>query len=635
MARILVELAPDLNAQEGEAKLPAYRNFVLVPGKKAKLATRLKLATNKPIAGTHLLATRVKLAPRLALIWLLTLIFLAQSNAALAQGFTRPKLVLLLIVDQFSYNYLSRYQDKFSSGGVRMLLDRGASFTHCQYENANTQSAVGHSIIATGAYPWATGIVGDVWYDRRKSHSISCVTDDAQQLVGSNGPSGGTHNMQGTTIGDQMKLASNGRSKVITISLRDSSALLLGGRLANAAYWWDTRTGSFVTSSQYGREMPTWVKTFNDQHYADKYLGKPWQRLMPETQYTSSTRDDYPYERGITGDGKQFPHVISGGLTVPGEAFYEAFAMTPFANQMVCDLAREAMDKENLGLHTDPDLLAVSFTANDLLGQAFGPYSQESEDLMLRLDQSLAAFFQYVDQKLGLDNCLIVVTSDHGVCPVPEFMKERGMDAGRIDPKAFKSTLDAALDARLGQEDWIEDFEPPQLYLNLNAIDKEKYRQPDVEALTAKIAHSVPGVGEVCTAVQFFTNQLPSGPLTNAIKKDYYWGRSGELFVTPKPGYIFISEANGTTSGSPYNYDTQVPLIMAGRGVQQGRFGHTSSPADIAPTIAALLGIEPPSISEGRVLWEALQTTSVSRQRVQMEPPPEQVVPPTNPRKRR
>ena len=432
-----------------------------------------------------------------------------------------------------------------------------------------------------------------------------------------------------------MKLASNGRSKVITMSLKDSSALLLGGRLANAAYWWDTKTGNFVTSSQYGREMAAWATSFNDQHYADKYLGKPWQRLLSETQYTSSTRDDYPYERGIPGDGNKFPHVISGGLQSPGEQFYNAFAMTPFANQMLCDLAKDAIERESLGLHTDPDLLAISFSANDLLGQAFGPYSQESEDMLLRLDQSISGLFQYLDGKLGLDNCLIVLTSDHGVCPIPEFMKERGMESGRIDPKVFKSSLDSALDARLGQEDWIEEFDPPSVYLNLNAIDKEKYRQPDVEALAAKIAHSLPGIDEVCTAVQFFTNQLPSGPVVAAIKKDYYWGRSGELVVTPKPGYIFSTESNGTTSGSPFNYDTQVPLIMAGPGVQSGRYGQSSSPADIAATITSLLGIEPPSLSEGRVLSEAVQLRPAVQVHQQFNDTPPVVTPPPVVKKKR
>ncbi|HEY9731115.1 MAG TPA: alkaline phosphatase family protein [Drouetiella sp.] len=562
----------------------------------------------------ELLRASQKTAKRLQVAALGLLLTAAQTSPVQAQSSpTRPKLVLLLVADQFSYNYIPRYLDKFTSGGIKLLMDRGATFTNCKFANASTQSAVGHSIIATGAYPWATGIVGDDWYDRRKNKSISAVSDDAMKIVGGTAPGSSSHYMQGTTIGDQMKLATNGRSKVITISLADRAALLLAGKLANGAYFWDTKTGAFVTAAQYGTDLAGWAQTFNDQHYADKYLGKQWQRLLPETQYTASTHDDYPHERGIPGDGKQFPHTITGGANGPGEAYYSAFAMTPWSNQMICDFAREAIDKESMGMHTDPDLLAVSFSAGENLGNAFGPYSQEVEDLTLRLDQSISGLIQHVDQKVGLDNCLIVFTADHGIAPIPEFLKERGLDSSRIDVKNFKTALDTQLRSRLGQEDWIEAFEPPNLYLNLNAIDRQKYRQPDVEALSAKMAHSIAGVGEVYTAAQFFTNQVPSGPLMDAVRKSYYWGRSGELFVMPRPGHIFISESTGTGTGSPYNYDTQVPLIFSGSNVQNGRFGQSSSPADIAPTITNLLGIEQPSLCEGRVLTEALSGSSRSR----------------------
>jgi len=549
----------------------------------------------------------------LGLLLLVTLILPACAPVYAQSTPTRPKLVVLLVADQFSYNYIPRYLDKLTSGGIRLLMDKGATFTNCKFTNAGTQSAVGHSIIATGAYPWCTGIVGDNWYDRRKNKPISAVSDDAMKIVGGAASGSSSHYMQGTTIGDQMKLATNGRSKVITISLADRSALLLAGKLANGAYWWDTKSGAFITAAQYGSELTGWVQAFNDQHYADRYLGKQWQRLLPENQYTASTHDDYSHERPIPGDSTQFPHTITGGANAPGEAFYNAFAMTPWSNQMLCDFAKEAIDKESLGMHTDPDLLAISFSAGELLGGAFGPYSQEVEDLTLRLDQSISGLIQNLDQKVGLDNCLIVFTSDHGIAPIPEFLKDRGLDASRIDVKNFKTTLDAQLDSRLGAEDWIESFEPPNLYLNLSAIDRQKYRQPDVEALTAKMAHSIAGVGEVYTAAQFFTNQLPSGPLMDAARKSYYWGRSGELFVMPRPGHIFISETTGTATGSPYNYDTQVPLVISGSNVLNGRFGQSSSPADIAPTITNILGIEQPSLCEGRVLTEALSGNSRGR----------------------
>ncbi|HEY9787404.1 MAG TPA: alkaline phosphatase family protein, partial [Candidatus Obscuribacterales bacterium] len=284
---------------------------------------------------------------------------------------SRPRLVLLLVADHFSYNYLSRYQDKLSSGGLRFLAEHGAVFTNCRLQNATTQNACGQAAISTGANPWLSGIVGDEWYYHR-AKTVTAVEDESARLVGGNGPGSSLNRLMSTTIGDQMKLSTNGRSKVISISLRDSSALLLGGVLANYALFWDTRIGNFVTSSIYGTDLPGWVKAFNDQHYADRYFGKPWQRSLPETEYTASTRDDYPHEKILDGDGRQFPHVITGGARAAGEQFYKAFAMTPWANQMVGDLAREAIEREFLGQHPEPDLLAVSFSAGDFLNAAYG-----------------------------------------------------------------------------------------------------------------------------------------------------------------------------------------------------------------------------------------------------------------------
>lgn len=523
---------------------------------------------------------------------------------------SQPKLVLVLVVDQFSYDYLTRFADKLSPGGFRFLQQRGAFFTNCKYKQATTLTAVGHSVIASGAYPWSSGIVANEWYDRRRSTEIPAVYDEAVQPVGGSGAGASARALMGSTIGDELKLATNGRSRVFSVSIKDRSALFLAGKMANGAFWFDTRTGAFVTGSQFGATLPGWVKTFNDQHYADKYFGKAWQRLLPETEYSASTRDDYQYEGVLPGDGRQFPHVVTGGLTAVGDAFYHAFTVSPWANQMVCDVAKEAIEQEGLGQHPDADYLAVSFSSVDLVGHLYGPHSQEAEDTFLRLDQSLANFLQFVNAKVGLNKCVIAVTGDHGVLPIPELLKERGqargIDSGRIDAKAFKTLLDSALDGRLGAQDWISSFCPPNLYLNLAAIDKEKYRQPEVEALAAKLAHSIPGIGDVYCASQLFSNQLPNGPYVDAVKKSYYWGRSGELYVIPRPGWIFSGEPVGTSHGTPYSYDTQVPLILFGTQIQGGKFGTDSSPADIAPTVSAILNINMPSLCEGRVLQEAL-----------------------------
>lgn len=518
----------------------------------------------------------------------------------------QPKLVVLLMVDQFNYNYLARYQDKFANGGFRLLMDNGANFQNCRYKQATTLTAVGHSVVSAGAYPWSTGIVANNWYDRRKEKEVESTADESVQLIGGNGVGASAKALLGTTIGDEMKLATNGRSKVISCSLKDRAALFMAGKSANSAYWWDERTGNFVSSSQFGVQLSDWVRVFNDRKIPDSYFSRPWQRLLSDSSYLASTRDDYTYEHAIPGDGRQFPHVITGGASACGQQYYSAFAASPFANQMLADFAKEAVDKEGLGQHQDPDLLAISFSATDLVGHAFGPDSQETEDMILRLDQTLANLFQYLNQRIGMDKCLIVLCADHGVMPIPELLKERGLEAGRIDPKSFKTLLDSALDQKLGNDDWISSFQPPNLYLNLNTIDKQKYRQPDVEALAAKLSHSIAGVGDVYTAFQFFMNQLPSGPHAQAAQKSYYWGRSGELYIMPKPGYIFSSEPTGTSHGSPYGYDAQVPLLIMGPAVQAGRYTNDASPADIAPTIAAFLGINAPSQSEGRVLTECV-----------------------------
>lgn len=542
-----------------------------------------------------------------AFLTLLVLICLGINSIcppALAQASqsARPKLVLLIVADHFSYNYLSRYQDKLSSGGLRYLMEHGANYTNCRLSYATSQNACGQAAISTGANPWLSGIVADEWYVPKKNRVMSATADDTYHLVGASGQGASSMRLVGTTIGDQMKLATNGRSKVVACSLRDTSALMLAGVLANGAFWFDRTTGNFVTSSQYSVDLPAWAKAFNEQRYADKYNGKPWQRSLPETEYGASTRDDYPYEKAEAGWSKTFPHTISG----QGEAFYNAFAMTPWANQMTCDFAKEAIEKEFLGQHNEPDMLCLSLAAGDHLTQSFGPYSQEAEDLVLKMDQSLSSLFQVVDQKVGLNNTLIVFTAAHGTMPIPEFLKERRMNTGKIDPKTFKNLLDSALDSQIAPDDWIDEFSPPNVYLKLETLEKQKVRQADVEAVAAKLAKSIAGVGDVLCRHQLILNQVQSGGNAEAQRRSYYWNRSGELLIYPKPGYVFASETAGTGSGSPFAYDTQVPLILCGSSIRAGRFSQTVSPIDIAPTVTSILGIEAPSLCEGSGLSDAI-----------------------------
>lgn len=533
-----------------------------------------------------------------------------------------PRLVVLIVADQFPYSYLERYKNRLSQGGFRFLLEQGANFTNCKYQCATTHAACGHSVISSGAYPWSTGVVGNSWYSRGSKKAKYPTGDNSSNLVGANGTAGGLKYVAGTTMGDQLKLATNGRAKVFSASVDQSSSLLLAGQLASHAFWMDPKTGNMVSSSKYGSTLPGWAKSFNDQHIPDRYIGKPWQRLMPESQYGASTRDAYGRERALPGDGKRFPHIINRGADSENGSYYSNFAMTPFANQMVLDFARSMIEKERLGQHTDSDLVSIGLTAGEKLTQHFGPYSQETEDLVLRMDRSLESFFQFLETQVGLKNCLIVFTASHGSPAIPEFLGERGMTAGRIDPKIFTTFLDSKLDSQVGEEDWIDAFYPPNLYLNFNAMDNQKVRQPDVESLVSKIAHSVPGIGNIVTAWQLYTNQPPNGPNTSAVRRSYYFGRSGELFVMPKPGFVFTEKSDGTGYGSPYSYDSQVPLILYGAGIKPGKFGTTTSPADISATVAGLLSIETPSLCEGRALHEAFaQVTGPPLPRVKPQAP--------------
>lgn len=488
-------------------------------------------------------------------LFLTCLILLAQTFSQGAWSQTpqssHPKLVVLLIADQFPFNYLTRFRDKFTPAGLLRLMDNGAYFTDCRFQQATNQTACGQSVIATGAHPWATGIVADNWYDRKHGKLISATAapDGAQNTTGS------SRQLVGTTIGDELKLCSNGRSKVFTVAVKDSDAQLLAGKLADSAFWIDSRSGSFVGSSQYEFDSASTNKALS---------GQSWNSAGP--------------------------------LDIGNQR----------TNQAVADFAKGLIAQEKLGQDNDTDFLGLNFSATETITRRYSPYSPECEELIGKLDETIGNLLQYLDQKVGINNCVIVFTADHGVAPVPEALREKGGDAGRIDPKSFKIQLNNALCTRLGKDEWIEEFEPPNLYLNLNTIDRQQRRQPDVEALTAKLAHSIVGTGEIYSAFQFFLNQVPNGPLTEAVRKSYFWGRSGELFIVPKPGYVFTSEIAGTAAASPYTYDSHVPLFILGNSIKAARYSEPVSPVDIAPTITNILGISPPPMCEGRVLYEIL-----------------------------
>jgi predicted AlkP superfamily pyrophosphatase or phosphodiesterase len=539
---------------------------------------------------------RIQLSIVLAAIFCSSLftVALAQSNSATA----RPKLVIFLVADQFASNYLSLCLSKSQANGFRRLLDNGANFTACHYSSATNQTASNLAVIASGAYPWSSGIIGNQWYDRHKQKVMKATTgENAASSSDENTKPGNIHALAGTTIGDELKIATSGLSQVITVAGCDQDAILLAGKLADKSYWWDHHSGVFVSPAHFGKDLPAWAQTFNSQHNSSQYSGKTWQPLSQDS-LTNQTSADY----GSPSD-KNFARTADNSH----------FIATPWANQLVIDFARQVISEESLGQHESPDMLGINFPSFEAVSKSYGDYSPESLDLVLRFDQSLADFLQFLDRKIGINNCLIVFTACRGAGQSPDFLRAHEMEANTVDAKTFREQLNSALCSRLGNANWIEAFEPPNIYFNLNTIDHSNYHQPDIEKMASKLGRSIPGTAEIYGAFQFFMNEVPSGPLTEAVRKSYFWGRSGELYVIPKPGFAYMSEIDGTSSGSPYNYDTQVPLIFSGGGVKPGTYATPADPDDIAPTTANILGICSPALAEGHVLSEGLSSRERAR----------------------
>ncbi|MBI3425016.1 MAG: alkaline phosphatase family protein [Acidobacteria bacterium] len=525
------------------------------------------------------------------------------------------KLVVGIVIDQFRYDYLQRFADQFSAGGFRRLLNGGAVFTNANYPQTPTYTACGHAMFMTGSVPATNGIIGNEWYDRASGKTITSVSDDKAQFKSLGGKPGARaaapHKLLGSTLGDELRLATAGQAKVVGISFKDRSAILPAGKRPNGAYWFDADTGTLTSSTYYFNDLPDWVKQFNQAQRPDKYFGAKWEKLLPEAAYQRSAPDDAAYEKKARY-GSTFPYIINGGEEKPGPKFYTQFEITPYANEYLANFAKAAIENEGLGADDTTDLLTISFSANDLLGHLYGPYSQEVQDLTLRTDRTLADLFAYLDKKIGLDNVLIALTADHGVAPIPEQVQEIG-HGGRISAKAVTDAVQNALAQRFGEDKWVLNFGNGNVYLDETVIERRKLDAAEVERAAQTAVLAVPGIAECLTRSQLLKGQVPQTMIARSVANGFFPPRNGNLVVVPQPFNFFAEGRDGliiTTHGTPYSYDTHVPMIFYGAGVTPGYYHHASSPADIAPTLAALLKVQPPSNNIGRVLEEALKTAA-------------------------
>jgi predicted AlkP superfamily pyrophosphatase or phosphodiesterase len=541
---------------------------------------------------------------RRALKRLLLLLLGSMSSVAGAQQpVPRPKLVVVIVIDQFRADFLPRFRPYFSPGGFNLFLRRGANFTEAAYQHAVTFTCPGHAVVLTGTHADVNGIISNQWYDPASASQEYCAADTAVTLIGASGEGRSARNLIGSTVGDQLKEATGGRSRVITLAGKDRSAIMLGGHRADAAYWIDDSL--IVTSTAYMQALPGWVTRFNAPGRIRSYAGKSWGRLLPRAAYSVMGADDVAAEENIGGMGRIFPHPLAPDTS---SRFFDAFATSPFQNEVLFQFARAAVINERMGDDADPDLLGISLSANDLIGHAFGPNSHEVMDVTVRTDRLLQDFFSFLNQRIGLRNVLIVLTADHGVAPLPELMQDPSVGGARLNQSSIANAVEAGLRAQYGAAPtggWMAYMAQPWIYLNVKGLNERGISIEDAERTARAAAQSVPEVHQAFTATELSLLQktgMASGPAFS-----FYPARSGNVYYELRPYVVPGDDPSGTTHGSPWSYDTRVPLLWLGASVRRGTYGGVVSIADIAPTLSSVLGIDRPSGSRGRVLQEMLR----------------------------
>jgi predicted AlkP superfamily pyrophosphatase or phosphodiesterase len=523
--------------------------------------------------------------------------------AAFAQT-PKPKLVVGLVVDQMRWDYLYRFNALYGEGGFKRMLKEGFSSENNFIPYVPTYTAVGHTCVYTGSVPAISGIVGNNWFDKTTGKGVYCTDDSTVLTVGNPGSRAGKMspaNMWVTTIGDELRLSNNFKSKVIGIALKDRGAILPAGHSANAAYWYDA--GKWITSTHYMGVLPTWVEQFNGQDLAGKYMSQDWNTLMPISNYDLSTEDNKPYESTIKGiSTSTFPHKLT---LIADSLKHESFRTTPFANTFTFDFAKAAIENEKLGSNTVTDFLAVSISSTDYIGHAFGPNSVEIEDTYLRLDKDIADFLQYLDAKLGKGNYTIFLSADHAVAHIPAFLAEHKIPGGNFEDGDIRRELNLMIEKDFGVRNAVQSLQNYQVYLNINELERQGKDVAAVKKAIIKTLQSKPFIIAAFETDKLALATLPE-PQKTMLANGFNPKRSGDIQFTLKAGY-FDGGTKGTTHGLWNPYDAHIPCVFFGWGVKRGKTNRETYMTDIAPTLAAMLQIQMPNGSVGKVITELIK----------------------------
>lgn len=525
------------------------------------------------------------------------------SFSAQSQTLQRPKLVVGIVVDQMRWDYLYRYYDRYApTGGFKRMLGQGATCENTMIPYTPTVTACGHSSIYSGSVAAVTGITGNFWWDRNQMRSVYCTEDKSVNTVGSPTALGkmSPKNLLVTTICDELRLATNFKSKVIGVALKDRGGILPAGHSANAAYWYDNTNGKWITSTWYMNELPSWVNTFNDQKLVDKYYEQGWKLLDSISKYQQSTADEKPYEGKPFGP--KFPYDLKNFIGKD----YGKIASTPMGNTFTNEFAKAAITNEQLGADNITDFLAVSFSSTDYIGHTFGPNSVEAEDGLLRLDKELGSLLDFLDSKVGKGQYLVFLSADHGVTQIPEFMRENKLPGGRVFMSKIMDQLNKELKEKYGINTIIVSDENYQLHLNHPAIDSAKLHKKELSRWIIDKMSADSGIARVFEIDDLYNVPLPPA-VRSMLNNGYYPSRSGDIQVMLKPGYIDAFSSTGTTHGLWNPYDSHIPLLWYGWGIKPGKVYKETSMTDIAPTVAALLHIQMPSGCVGKPIDEVMK----------------------------
>lgn len=533
-----------------------------------------------------------------------------EARPAEPAGDPRTPLVVVISIDQFAYRYIPELKHGFSPDGFFRRIDReGASYPNCHHRHAFTVTAPGHSVQLTGTYPASNGIIGNEWYDTKSKKLVYCVEDDAYPLVGRppDVAAGGTtasgakkpggvsaKRLLVPTVGEELQKQRPG-AKLCGVALKDRTAALMCGHKADAVLWFDETVGKWVTSTYYAKQLPDYVTAYNDQGKINQFSGQDWRLSKPLDQYRLKYPDDADFEGTAYGLGRSFPHAIAR----EGKNYYLQVCQTPYGNDLTLDMVREVISHEGLGKDDTPDLLCVNLSSTDFCGHQFGPDSLEVEDMYYRLDQQLADFTAKLDELVGKDRWTLLITADHGVCPIAEYRKHQGLPGSRNglgSPESVRAQLNKFLAQRFGPakttQGPIMAMDSGQLFLN-DAEPLVRDRRREVEDLLVGFLAKHEGIDTIFTKRQLLAGENPTkSKLFDAFRRTCHPQLSGDILWCLKP--YFYQSTTPATHGSPWPYDTNVPLLLLGRGVTPGVYPRQTSPAAVAATAARLLGVKPP-----------------------------------------